>query len=572
MNTFRKRPRLIPKGELGLDLSSLFGNIDFSKFIGSGSFSGTPGAPGSSLNTGAMDVMKNIAANGNFGGFVKKALPTKVSDLLTPPEKLPSATDAFPSSSTVNAISKTGTGALAKGNAFLNKGIGNTGITYGAVADLGLGIADAAIPKAEDKASRITSGVLKGAASIANKIPGGQVVGLPLQAAGMLFGAGVKKVAGNKADELVDSSASYTGEDRLDSKRFGILGLGSAKRYKKKVAQRQLERDTAHGILTEGQDDRLAATNVQQYSLADRLNKGAANWMYGIRAGKGGMKMRIKRMASLAKVEAMKASLRASKAVPETAGTSNQAKNKTAAEGLEMLKNGGKKDRPMEELVKVAKEQNPRFMQRLEEEPAGIPFTLDGEEHYGSHMMESADEIVYPRIQEVDGKLTWFGDPEEARENALKTGDYVRFGTEGEAVRFAKGYKEFFKDWFDRFDAKYKDGGKLNVIPDGALHARLHGLGDADPDLDGSITRKGIPVITKDKDGGITQHAEIERSEIIFTLEVTEKLEEMRKRYKDGDDDAALEAGKLLAREIMENTKDNTGELINEGDGKRKDV
>lgn len=96
----------------------------------------------------------------------------------------------------------------------------------------------------------------------------------------------------------------------------------------------------------------------------------------------------------------------------------------------------------------------------------------------------------------------------------------------------------------------FKQGGKMNVIPEGALHARLHHM-----DVDG-ITKKGIPVITKEAGGEIVQHAEIERDEIIFTKEVTEKLEEL---YKKGTDEAAIEAGKILAREIMENTQDNTG-------------
>lgn len=98
--------------------------------------------------------------------------------------------------------------------------------------------------------------------------------------------------------------------------------------------------------------------------------------------------------------------------------------------------------------------------------------------------------------------------------------------------------------------AMFKEGGKMNVIPEGALHARLHHM-----NMEG-ITKKGIPVITKEDGGEIVQHAEIERDEIIFTKEVTEKLEEL---YKKGTDEAAIEAGKILAREIMENTQDNTG-------------
>ena len=104
----------------------------------------------------------------------------------------------------------------------------------------------------------------------------------------------------------------------------------------------------------------------------------------------------------------------------------------------------------------------------------------------------------------------------------------------------------------------FKEGGKvnsrdMNVIPEGALHARLNHMDNKD------FTKKGIPVVAKDGDK-LEQTAEIERNEIIFNLSVTNKLEEL---MKDGSAKAALEAGKLLAEEILHNTIDNTG-LIKE--------
>lgn len=97
---------------------------------------------------------------------------------------------------------------------------------------------------------------------------------------------------------------------------------------------------------------------------------------------------------------------------------------------------------------------------------------------------------------------------------------------------------------------EFKEGGQLNVIPEGALHTRKHHMEDAD-----NLTKKGIPVV--DKDG--EQQAEIERDEIIFRKEVTQKLEEL---MKDGSDKAAIEAGKLLVTEIFENTDDRTGLIM----------
>lgn len=109
---------------------------------------------------------------------------------------------------------------------------------------------------------------------------------------------------------------------------------------------------------------------------------------------------------------------------------------------------------------------------------------------------------------------------------------------------------------------EFKEGGKVNVIPEGALHARLHHMENAN-----NLTKKGIPVVTEKEGGELEQQAEIEREEIIFRLEVTKKLEELLKKYSDektsqSDKDLiAIEAGKFLVKEILNNTVDNTGLL-----------
>lgn len=104
---------------------------------------------------------------------------------------------------------------------------------------------------------------------------------------------------------------------------------------------------------------------------------------------------------------------------------------------------------------------------------------------------------------------------------------------------------------------KLQKGGTVNVIPDGALHAHKHHLEDISPEYE-QVTSKGIPVVTEEEGGKLKQHAEIERNEIIFNLDVTKQLEKL---MQDGSDEAAIEAGKLLVHEILENTVDNTGLL-----------
>ena len=322
-------------------------------------------------------------------------------------------------------------GALSKANNTLSKSVGDIP-SIGGLATSALGVVDKFIPQAEDKGSKITSGVFNGLSQVAGMIPGvGTIASVALKGLGTLFGTGVKSVKGNTANELVDTSSSYTGEDALASKKFGLLGLRGAKKYAGLVAQRQYNRDLAANILQEGKDDLLAANNVQQQQMRDTLSKNGDDWMYtNTLSAKNGAKIKeVKRLSSL---------------------------------------------------------YNKRLISK---EP-------------------------------------------------LKEGTTVEF----------------------------KNGGSINVIPEGALHARKNNLTEINPELEG-ITKKGIPVISKEEGGEMIQHAEIERSEIIFNLETTKKLESLREQYNKSEDKAekdnlAIEAGKLLAQQIMENTIDNTGELL----------
>ena len=109
----------------------------------------------------------------------------------------------------------------------------------------------------------------------------------------------------------------------------------------------------------------------------------------------------------------------------------------------------------------------------------------------------------------------------------------------------------------------FKDGGVIgvdsNVIPEGALHRELNHMEEYNKELDKVITDKGIAVITTDKEGKVEQVAEIEKEEIVFRLELTKKIEEL---WHEGTPEAMLKAGKLLVKEIMGNTDDNTEEIL----------
>lgn len=125
---------------------------------------------------------------------------------------------------------------------------------------------------------------------------------------------------------------------------------------------------------------------------------------------------------------------------------------------------------------------------------------------------------------------------------------------------------------------KHQNGAKLeqieltdtpNVLPTGDLHAHKH------EDFGIDVTKKGIPVITVKDDtvetlpeiqaqsNSVVQHAEVEKEEIIFNKELTEKIEDLRKKWNEShDDDLAYQAGLILTKEILFNTNDNDN-LIN---------
>lgn len=144
---------------------------------------------------------------------------------------------------------------------------------------------------------------------------------------------------------------------------------------------------------------------------------------------------------------------------------------------------------------------------------------------------------------------------QNATQNILSKNTQKLLGNTSVNVLSAKqGDKLLFSKIQKNVTKKLEKGGSVNVIPSGALHRELN-------HLDGDHTKKGIPVIMEEEGGKITQQAEIEREEIIFNLGLTKQLEELLKKFNDGDDNAAIEAGKLLTTEILENTIDNTGIL-----------
>ena len=109
---------------------------------------------------------------------------------------------------------------------------------------------------------------------------------------------------------------------------------------------------------------------------------------------------------------------------------------------------------------------------------------------------------------------------------------------------------------------KFQLGGKMNMIVTGALHARKHNLEELNPNLEGEITKKGIPVVVMNEGGEVQgQRAEVERGEIIMQIDATKTIEDYYNEYnstnsKTEKNKIALECGKFLVNELLKNTDD----------------
>lgn len=180
-----------------------------------------------------------------------------------------------------------------------------------------------------------------------------------------------------------------------------------------------------------------------------------------------------------------------------------------------------------------------------------------GNVYTGQNMKDSFD----PELQNQKNSMLYSGtQPQLAIAAKLGT----KLPTLDEARRLLCSF-EASKD----FKIKLQNGGIIpstkNLIPEGALHARKHDLESKNSELEGNITKKGIPVVSGLTSNEMSQIAEIERGEIIFNLENTKIIEDFLEKYNQEDvdkDSIAIECGKFLAQQLIKNTKDQTKELL----------
>ena len=342
-----------------------------------------------------------------------------------------------------------------------------------------------------------------------------------------------------QSDELAGSSM-YAWNSTADGLFGGKILVGKG-RAKDLTQTNNMQRSMATNILKDAKLDFIGAQDPRYYMAAqNELNGG-----YSQVAKHGAVLQFSKRILSKNKIKKQQ--------------DGGQVIYTTKGPEIHLTRS-----RTLDELVDYVEQQNPEFWKRMSGEDKNYIVNSDGS--YSSLLMawgtdDNGNAIVFPLVQYNDNNELQIFNDEEAFRRAVETNNYVIM-TPDEAEEFTSYYKESEKlshiyNNYQNYVDEFKEGGKVNVIPEGALHKNKHHLEEIDEKFE-DVTTKGIPVIVE-SEGEVVQQAEVERQEIIFRLEVTKKLEELSKKHTD---DAAIEAGKLLVQEILYNTIDNTQEMI----------
>lgn len=471
----------------------------------------------------------------------------------------------------------------------LNKGFG----IAGSIAD----VAGSLIPKTEQSA--LTEGLNQGydaAANAAMAIPGVGIIGGAMKVGGMLsdgltaLGVGtdqmttadkildskflkltplglVNAIGAKKADTITKDNeafeqvgSSYGGtqatvDDALtkSGKKYGLLSGKARNKANQQIHNAQMQQSKMSNIADEAQMA-FTASNNPLIGLGTQLQLNGGYQQSTVRAGKSGLKMDrefAKRVIKLSNGKKSKA---------------KKIQEEVRAEEVAGFQKGGSIDGMTGAAPKITFESWYNMVPEDRRDTTSYnlrrAFELAPREELEAWRTSSISDLKAGKNHLSSVYL----DPKTGVYEFMKAKDHPTLkyeldwynSNDPEAIQFRNSYDLDKSGGYYRYvPKKFKNGGAVNVIPDGALHAHKHHLEDVDGKFE-EVTTKGIPVITEEKGGDIKQHAEVEREEIIFNLDVTKQLEKL---MQDGSDEAAIEAGKLLVHEILENTVDNTGLL-----------
>lgn len=138
------------------------------------------------------------------------------------------------------------------------------------------------------------------------------------------------------------------------------------------------------------------------------------------------------------------------------------------------------------EVLDLVNNSKADFVSRLiDENRVTIP-DWNNKDYIATHKLSYARDgdrwIIYPNVQNIDGKLYDFSDPKygldkgwQALDSALYSGDYVEVPSEADARWFTESYKNHYPGF-----NKYKDGGNKNSSVDAISGADVPAI-DTDP-------------------------------------------------------------------------------------------
>ena len=402
------------------------------------------------------------------------------------------------------------------------------------------------------QAIQVGMGAGKLAGNILNKITGGTSGATGIDAAlgsdlANMTGVGlvanvINSTFGKKADTITKNEqvfeqvgSSYGGtsaavDDALEKsgKKYGLFSSGARKDANEEIAEAKRQQNIVEDIVDEATDrfairNSMAAINGnrRKYYLQGGYNQ--AN----VRVGRSGMSLDL-----IAKAK-------------KILGETRQLKSGGKVTPTEILlvvpefKDGGRiskkirdyyKDYNLDEIT-VINDSSPRTENDTIYSPSD-EFTVHELWHYISqNKPNEALKEFYDSLN--DNKLLQFG---ADLDFVKRTGDPSDFYNPSElearlkAAKFMSQGQNYTKDFFKNLRSnenqygdnmrdllrmfnddyleklfninsaqKFQEGGSINVIPEGALHARKHNM-----DMEG-ITKKGIPVVTENKDGSVEQ-------------------------------------------------------------------
>lgn len=413
----------------------------------------------------------------------------------------------------------------------------------GTASDLGVGLLGKAFGK-DTNYSDAASNIVNKASNVLNAFgPIGMAASFAIKAANMLGSKKVEGVEHNEYSQKQLGGAYGLSQYDRDTKNFGLFGRGQANKYEDEVNKMK-------GILSRADDvanDTRIAELRRQGSAEGITSKNQIDESGGFKSFK------VKKGGSLYNIEFANRCLDIINNKYKNGGTIvKPSKNMSKRDFFKYIESTGRMSNDYD--YDKFYDDKELFYEWIDNELKNPTQAHFYDKYKKPNHITFSEESIYSngdikggRWLEEDGKMYFI----PTKINIDNAG-----GFDGLNKYFEENEPDVILSYPDDDTLYMKNGGQFNVIPSGSLHKERHHLEDVSELMKGRVSKKGIPVITIDKDGNVKQHAEIERNEIIFRKETTDKLIEL---MNSDDDDSDFKAGDLLVDEIFNKTVDNTG-------------